>query len=413
MDKRGISNIGDEIKDIVQNAVNTKDFHQLNKDISNTVNSALDEVRKATGIGNYTYKKYSESINKSNVNNQNNVKKQENNIKPKETPKQAPKQTPVAVNMNIGKVSGVLFTVFGSIGTSIFGIAVLVLGIVGQALEMQKLFGTIIFGLLPLLIMCVIMSVKGASIRNRGKRLRRYMGLLNGRNYCMIKELSDRTGFSKRYIIKDIRKMIKLGIFHEGYLDEQNTCLMLNKEAYDQYLSARENLKIRQAKELQEKNMKSKQDTEENTLPKSELEKALIEGRVYISEFQKANDAILDEVVSKKLDRMEQITTKIFHYVETHPTKLKEIRKFMEYYLPTTLKLLNAYKEFDKQPIQGENITNAKNEINNTLDTINLAFENLLDDLFEDEAMDVSTDISVLETILMQEGLTEKDFAGK
>lgn len=409
MDKRGISNLGDEIKDIIQNAVSTKDFHQLNRDISNTVNSALDEVRRATGTGNYSYRKYSEPVNKSSVDNQNNAKRQESDIKPK----QAPKQTPIAVNMNIGKVSGVLFTVFGSIGTSVLGIAVLVLGIVGQALEMQKLFGTIILGLLPLLIGSFIMSIKGASIRNRGKRLKRYIGLLNGRNYCMVKELSDRTGFSKRYVIKDIRKMINLGIFHEGYLDEQDTCLMLNKEAYDQYLIAKENLRLRQSKELQEQNMKSKQVRDENTLPKSELEKALIDGKVYINEIQKANDAILDEVVSKKLDRMEQITTKIFHYVESHPTKLKEIRKFMEYYLPTTLKLLNAYKEFDKQPIQGENITTAKNEINNTLDTINLAFENLLDDLFEDEAMDVSTDISVLETILMQEGLTEKEFAGK
>ncbi len=81
----------------------------------------------------------------------------------------------------------------------------------------------------------------------------------------------------------------------------------------------------------------------------------------------------------------------------------------MEYYLPTTLKLLEAYKEFDRQPVQGENITTAKKEIEKTLDTINLAFENLLDDLFEDAAMDVSTDISVLNTMLAQEGLTENN----
>ncbi len=100
---------------------------------------------------------------------------------------------------------------------------------------------------------------------------------------------------------------------------------------------------------------------------------------------------------------------KIFDYVELHPDQLPEIRKFMEYYLPTTLKLLEAYKEFDSQPVQGGNISSAKKKMEKALDTINLAFENLLDNLFEDAAMDISTDISVLNTLLAQEGLTEKD----
>ena len=83
----------------------------------------------------------------------------------------------------------------------------------------------------------------------------------------------------------------------------------------------------------------------------------------------------------------------------------------MNYYLPTTLKLVNAYREFDEQPVQGENIRKAKQEIEDTLDTIISAFEKLFDSMFEDAAMDISTDISVLETMLAQEGLTERDFA--
>lgn len=83
------------------------------------------------------------------------------------------------------------------------------------------------------------------------------------------------------------------------------------------------------------------------------------------------------------------------------------MKKFMGYYLPTTLKLVRAYREFDKQPVAGENITSGKQEIERTMDTINEAFENLLDDLFQDTAWDISTDISVLKTMLAQEGLTE------
>jgi 5-bromo-4-chloroindolyl phosphate hydrolysis protein len=96
--------------------------------------------------------------------------------------------------------------------------------------------------------------------------------------------------------------------------------------------------------------------------------------------------------------------------VEVHPKKLADVRRFMAYYLPTTVKLLDAYREFDRQPIQGENIKNAKKEINDALDTINTAFENLFDSLFEDAAWSVSADITVLNTMLKQEGLTGNDF---
>ena len=91
--------------------------------------------------------------------------------------------------------------------------------------------------------------------------------------------------------------------------------------------------------------------------------------------------------------------------MEEHPEKLPEIYKFMEYYMPTTLKLVNNYYEFDRQPVQGENITNGKAEIEKTIDMINVAFENLANKLYQDVAMEVSAEISAMQTILSQEGL--------
>ena len=123
-----------------------------------------------------------------------------------------------------------------------------------------------------------------------------------------------------------------------------------------------------------------------------------------------ANDALPGQTISEKLDRLELVTEKIFAHVEQHPEKLPDIRKFMNYYLPTTLKLVNAYREFETQPVQGENIQSSKREIEETLDTINTAFENLLDNLFQTDALDLSTDISALETMLAQEGLTDSVF---
>jgi len=101
---------------------------------------------------------------------------------------------------------------------------------------------------------------------------------------------------------------------------------------------------------------------------------------------------------------------KIFERVKEDPGSLEDIQKLMEYYLPTTVKLLDAYQQLENQPVQGENIRNSKTEIEQTLDTLNIAFEKLLDSLFEDVAWDVSSDISVLHTMLAQEGLTKDDF---
>ena len=89
---------------------------------------------------------------------------------------------------------------------------------------------------------------------------------------------------------------------------------------------------------------------------------------------------------------------------------IPDLKKLMDYYLPMTVKLLDAYEEMDRQAVQGENIKASKKEIEDTIDTLNIAFEKLLDSVFRDAAWDVSSDISVLHTMLAQEGLTEDDF---
>ena len=133
-------------------------------------------------------------------------------------------------------------------------------------------------------------------------------------------------------------------------------------------------------------------------------------GRNYIDQIKSVNDAIPEEEISNKLYRLENIVTQILDYIENNPKKLSEVNKFTNHYLPITLKLVNSYKELNDQLVQGDNIKNAKNEIEKSIDFINTAFEKLLDDLFEEVALDISTDISVLETLFTQEGLTKKDF---
>ena len=108
---------------------------------------------------------------------------------------------------------------------------------------------------------------------------------------------------------------------------------------------------------------------------------------------------------------MEKIVTRIFAEVRKNPGLAEKLSMFMDYYLPTTMKLLTAYERLDAQEIQGENVKSAKREIEGSLDTVNEAFEKLLDSFFADTAMDVATDIEVMKSMMKQDGLTEDNFS--
>lgn len=125
-----------------------------------------------------------------------------------------------------------------------------------------------------------------------------------------------------------------------------------------------------------------------------------------ISEMKRLNEAIKDETISAQIDRLEADTEKIIAHVVEHPEKLSQIRKFMNYYLPTTLKLLNAYDRMDDAGISGENIDSTKTRVEKMMETLVTAFDRQLDALFGDEALDIATDIKVMETLLSREGLT-------
>ena len=155
-------------------------------------------------------------------------------------------------------------------------------------------------------------------------------------------------------------------------------------------------------KELEEANKKARQEA---GLPGTAKD-ILSDGTEYIKFVRTINDKIPDtEEMSDKLYRLEEIMNKIFAQVRKNPESADELHKLMDYYLPTTKKLLSAYIELEKQP-DLDNVTKTKAEISDAMDTINEAFENLLDSLFQDMAWDISSDISVMKTMMAQDGLT-------
>ena len=139
----------------------------------------------------------------------------------------------------------------------------------------------------------------------------------------------------------------------------------------------------------------------------AEVDRQIEEGRKALTELRQANADIESPVISAKLDRMERAARQIFDRIEKEPRKALRVRKFMNYYLPTCVKLLGHYRDLDASGVSGENIAKSKACIEDSLEMIASAFEKQLDNLFSDQALDISTDIQVLETMMAGEGLTD------
>ncbi len=139
------------------------------------------------------------------------------------------------------------------------------------------------------------------------------------------------------------------------------------------------------------------------------IDKMLDDEEMAIAEMKRLNDAIPDEKLSGQINHLEDVTSKIVSYVVEHPGKKNEVRRFFNYYLPTTLKLLNAYDRMDEAGISGINIDGTKGKVESMMDKALDAFDRQLDSLYTDEAMDISSDISVMESLLAQEGLAGDD----
>ena len=153
------------------------------------------------------------------------------------------------------------------------------------------------------------------------------------------------------------------------------------------------------------------QPEREEKLP-PELQSVIYRGKRAIADIRRLNDEIPDERMSAQIDLIERLTAQIFDCVRQHPEKLSQIRQFLNYYLPTTIKLMEQYVTLQNQSVKTENITEGMQKIEDLLDKVIVAFQRQLDALFESDVVDITADIRVMEQMMASEGLTnKKDFA--
>ncbi|MFG6357407.1 MAG: 5-bromo-4-chloroindolyl phosphate hydrolysis family protein [Acetatifactor sp.] len=314
---------------------------------------------------------------------------------------------PLVKTKRVGSVAGVLYKVFGGIGMGLGGFFLLI-GLLAWEAPL------ILPGAIMLLFFFGMVQL-GCSKHHRLKRADRYIQLCGARMYAEISQLAAAIQKSKSFVLHDVRRMLRLGIFPNGHLDEQGTTLMLNDVIYKQYQDAE---RARMAREHQALPMQEERPMtpgeiveQEQKARDSELNQMIAEGMECIRKLRDMNDAIEGEVISAKLYRLENLLKEIFDKVREYPDQMSQMHRVMDYYLPTTLKLVEAYKEFDQVSVPGEDILSAKAQIEKTLDTINAAFTELLNNLFRNRVYDVTTDAQVLETMLAQEGLTKESIS--
>lgn len=394
-----LDELGKMIQNIVDQAVKTQDYQKLNQ----TVRQA---VSRATDIGAETIRKVSDTVSDK----VNSTAAFQAAKKAKEPPKVTVEQRNLPVLYDSGNKQtafGILKIVGGSILSFFSFLGGTTAGLMGLAIGTGFFSSGVGFALGGCALGVGLLS-GGIRQVNRMGRFKAYRRALGEKTHCTLEKLARSVGKSRKFVRREVERMIGQGLFLEGHLDREETMLITSDETYRHFEESRLLLQERQRKEAEENARKAaREEVQQAQDPK--VRQVLDRGNAFIQEIHRCNDAIPGEEISQKIDRMETIVRRIFLRAEEHPEVVPDLQKMMDYYLPMTVKLLKAYADMDAQSVAGETILNAKREIEETLDTLNLAFEKLLDDMFKDTAMDISSDISVLQTLLAQEGLTEDD----
>lgn len=282
-----------------------------------------------------------------------------------------------------------ILSIVGAAITAIFGISLVTM--LGEVIA----YGWYSYMMEELFPMCgffaggVAMLVAGQRMKRRSARVARYLAVMGKRGYIAVDELCAVTGKSRKKIESDLDYMVEKGLLGAGaYLDSGRGIFFRSADAFADYANAA-------AKK-------------ENVTPKEANEGYAGALRAIRS----ANDRIADPVLSEKIDHLETVAGKIFREVEEHPEKQQQAATFLNYYLPTTLKLLDSYAKFEEAGIEGENLSRAQERIEETMDALIKGFDKQLDDLYRNEAMDIDSDIRVMENMLRRDTASVEDDFG-
>ncbi len=243
--------------------------------------------------------------------------------------------------------------------------------------------GLLLENMIPLLAFTLIgvtlLWVAGGRSRKL-KNFKKYLKLIGDKEEVSLSALAKTMGLRDKKVLQDVEEMLEREVLPEGYIDASRNCLVLREGGLAE---------------------------EPIPVPREDLSQT----DATLKHIRDLNDAIANREISDKIDHIEVLTAKIFRLLEDRPEKAGELRSFMNYYLPQTLKILENYAKLEAQGIEGDNIAEAKQKIEGMMDKLVDGYETQLDKLFADDVLDISADLKVMETMLAKDGLTmENDF---
>lgn len=241
----------------------------------------------------------------------------------------------------------------------------------------------------------VSLLLGSGAMKRRQRRFATYLRTVGQKQAVPLDYLARAADVSRKRVEKDVNLMLEKGMWgDEAYIDLGSGMLFKSQEAATAYFDAAHRTKAEQEQPQQ---------------PAA----AAPEGYAAIlAQIRDLNDRIADERLSAQMDRMEQVAGRIFRLIEEDENKRAAAGTFLSYYLPTTLKLLENYAAFEEAGVSGENLSQAKAKIEKTMDSIVAGFEHQLDELYRTDAMDIDSDIRVMETMLRRDTASVADDFG-
>ena len=386
MRNKDVYKYGEQILNSINRAAETGNFSNLSRDVRNSISQAAGGVLESVQKGVFSWRK--------------------NNRTPFFS---------VKIKKNKGKgkiVIGSIITFFSVVDLIDLISGGSMLGISGIGDGIGVFIWRAIF-----LFLGIRLIIAGRKNRKLIKNYFNFGKIIGNRSYITMEELADKTGLSTQNVVGQIKQMKEFEYLPYATMDKEETTLMLTDEVYKEYIKSKmhssnqtESFSPKQEKQSVSSNSAEKPSkvqyfTIDETLP-DDVKIILRDGNDYLNKIRYYNDLIPDtETMSDKLYTLEATVLSIFKKLKEAPEIARDLRKLMSYYLPTTEKLLQSYVDLRKETHNVENIVKSQKEIEEATDVINDAFVKLLNQLFESTSWDISSDISVLKTMMKQDAL--------
>lgn len=277
-----------------------------------------------------------------------------------------------------------------TLGSGAFVAALVMLGAVSAGLFTPVFWKAILSSLICAMCICIpgaVLHITGSRSHDRVMRCRTYAAMLGDRRRMRIDELAAAIPTSYKRCCDDLNWMLSEGLLKGMYIDAAGRALTYPDAS---------------------PGSKPEKPAAKATAPVPEEaagRKAYPEER----RIRQLNDSIQDEYVSQRMERLEDLTHQILSYADEHPEKEPQLRQFRNHYLPKTFSILESYARMERSGVEGGNIAAAMKDVEEIMDKLVQGFEKQLDALFDSEAMDVTSDITVLENMMRMEGLSDLD----